>query len=231
VGGQLSAPSAACASGKRHVWLQVQDLESRNGACLPMACKAERWLSRSWLRPAGFGLGGRHHRSLANKRLPWSTFKVRSRRAPCSGSRQCPVLGQTFVRTTGVRVPSSPNESARLVWCGWPATGCGRGCPLSLQGLQGPPNGTLVPLSRSAPSHQTPMRPIVHCVQNRRRANAPGLLRRHLGHHRRADAAITPEACRPSPWEWQESFAYHQLRHQAFELAFDSANKLLNSLP
>ena len=97
MGGQLSAPSAACASGKRHVWLQVQDLESRNGACLPMACKAERWLSRSWLRPAGFGLGGRHHRSLANKRLPWSTFKVRSRRAPCSGSRQCPVLGQTFV--------------------------------------------------------------------------------------------------------------------------------------
>ena len=229
MGGQLSAPSAACASGKRHVWLQVQDLESRNGACLPMACKAERWLSRSWLRPAGFGLGGRHHRSLANKRLPWSTFKVRSRRAPCSGSRQCPVLGQTFVRTTGVRVPSSPNASARLVWCGWHATGLRPRLPPIFARVAGASewNPRLALPKRAVASNTDAPDSSLRSEQAASKRSGP--VATPSGHHRRADAAITPEACRPSPWEWQESFAHHQLRHQAFELAFDSANKLLNS--
>src|SRR4029077_2633284 len=97
--GRLSAPCAACASDQRHVWLQVRDRESRNGASVPMGWKAQRWPSRSWSRPAGSGLDGRHHHAKANERLPWSTFDVRSRQAPCSGSRLCPVLGQTFVRT------------------------------------------------------------------------------------------------------------------------------------
>ena len=62
-----------------------------------------------------------------------------------------------------------------------------------------------------------PMRPKFPHVQYWRRADAPGQLNVVFGHHRRADAAITPEACRPSPWEWQESFANHQLRDQILD--------------
>ena len=83
---------------------------------------------------------------------------------------------------TGDRVPFFASRARPLVNCGWRATAIAAvrlGLPLIRARVDRGLDGTLALPKRRRITQ--PIRPKFHCVQNRRRADAPGLLRRHLG--------------------------------------------------